>query len=464
MHVHILGICGTFMGGIAAIARAAGHTVTGSDRNVYPPMSTQLQSLGIGLTEGYEAGQLRPRPDVVVVGNVMSRGVPVIEALLESGIPYTSGPEWLARELLRDRWVLAVAGTHGKTTTSAMLAWILEHAGLAPGFLIGGVPGNFPESARLGSAPFFVIEADEYDTAFFDKRAKFVHYRPRTLVLNNLEFDHADIYPDLAAIERQFNHLVRMVPGSGRLLVNAGDANLARVLGQGCWSGVERFARDGAGVAGLADWSARLPEGGDGSRFTVLLAGQVQDEVRWDLIGLHNVDNALAAIGAARHAGVPPAAAIAALGGFRGVRRRMELRGSAAGVQVYDDFAHHPTAIATTLEGLRRRVGSARIVAVLEPRSNTMRAGVHRETLGASLADADSTWVYAPPDLGWDAAGALATLGARGHVATSMDALLAGVLADLEPGDHALLMSNGGFGGLHDKLLAALRARPAAGG
>jgi UDP-N-acetylmuramate: L-alanyl-gamma-D-glutamyl-meso-diaminopimelate ligase len=464
MHVHILGICGTFMGGIAAIARAAGHTVTGSDRNVYPPMSTQLQALGIGLTEGYEAAQLTPRPDVVVVGNVMSRGVPVIEALLESGIPYTSGPEWLARELLRERWVLAVAGTHGKTTTSAMLAWILEHAGLSPGFLIGGVPGNFPESARLGAAPFFVIEADEYDTAFFDKRAKFVHYRPRTLVLNNLEFDHADIYPDLAAIERQFNHLVRMVPGSGRMLVNAGDANLARVLGQGCWSGVEQFARDGAGMAGPSDWSARLPEGGDGSRFTVLLAGQEQGEVRWDLIGLHNVDNALAAIGAARHAGVPPAAAIAALAQFRGVRRRMELRGNAAGVQVYDDFAHHPTAIATTLEGLRRRVGHERIVAVLEPRSNTMRAGVHRETLGASLTGADSTWVYAPPDLGWDAAGALAVLGTRGHVATSMAALLAGLLGDLKPGDHALLMSNGGFGGLHDQLLAALRARTAADG
>jgi UDP-N-acetylmuramate: L-alanyl-gamma-D-glutamyl-meso-diaminopimelate ligase len=463
MHVHILGICGTFMGGIAAIARAAGHTVTGSDRNVYPPMSTQLESLGIRLTEGYEAAQLEPRPDVVVVGNVMSRGVPVIEALLESGIPYTSGPEWLARELLRDRWVLAVAGTHGKTTTSAMLAWILEHAGLAPGFLIGGVPGNFPVSARLGAAPFFVIEADEYDTAFFDKRAKFVHYRPRTLVLNNLEFDHADIYPDLAAIERQFQHLVRMVPGSGRLLVNARDANLARVLAQGCWSDVEHFAREGDGLVAAADWVARLPEGGDGSCFTVLHAGAELGELRWDLIGLHNVDNALAAIAAARHAGVPPRHALDALAQFRGVRRRMELRGTAGGVQVYDDFAHHPTAIATTLEGLRRRVGRERIVAVLEPRSNTMRAGVHRDTLGASLTGADSTWVYAPPDLGWDAAGALATLGARGHVAASMEALLAGVLGELKAGDHALLMSNGGFGGLHDKLLAALRARGGAG-
>jgi UDP-N-acetylmuramate: L-alanyl-gamma-D-glutamyl-meso-diaminopimelate ligase len=464
MHVHILGICGTFMGGIAAIARAAGHTVTGSDRNVYPPMSTQLESLGIKLSEGYEVAQLEPSPDVVVVGNVMSRGVPVIEALLERGIAYTSGPEWLAREVLADRWVLAVAGTHGKTTTSAMLAWILEHAGLAPGFLIGGVPGNFPASARLGAAPFFVIEADEYDTAFFDKRAKFVHYRPRTLVLNNLEFDHADIYPDLAAIERQFQHLLRAVPGSGRLLVNARDPNLARVLGAGCWSGVERFALEGGGVAGDADWAARLPEGGDGSIFEVLHAGQPQGEVRWGLIGLHNVDNALAAIGAARHAGVPPAQAAAALALFRGVRRRMELRGSAAGVQVYDDFAHHPTAIATTLQGLRRRVAGQRIVAVLEPRSNTMRAGVHRETLGASLAAADSVWVYAPPELGWDAAAALAVLGARAHVAGSIEQLLAGLLGELQAGDHALLMSNGGFGGLHERLLAALHARAGAGG
>jgi UDP-N-acetylmuramate: L-alanyl-gamma-D-glutamyl-meso-diaminopimelate ligase len=454
MHVHILGICGTFMGGIAAIARAAGHRVTGSDRNVYPPMSTQLAALGIELTEGYGAGQLQPRPDEVIVGNVMSRGVEVVEALLDSGIPYTSGPEWLSRVVLRDRWVLAVAGTHGKTTTTSMLAWILEDAGLAPGFLIGGVPANFDTSARLGSAPFFVIEADEYDTAFFDKRAKFVHYRPRTLILNNLEFDHADIYPDLAAIERQVNHLVRIVPPSGRIVCNGGDTNLERVLQMGCWSEVERF-----GGGRQAAWTARLPDGGDGSSFEVLHAGQSCGTVRWDTIGRHNVDNALAAIAAARHAGVPVARAIEALGRFRGVRRRMELRGTAAGVHVYDDFAHHPTAIATTLDGLRRRVGKQRIVAVLEPRSNTMRMGVHADTLGAALAGADEIWLHAPRDLGWDAAATVASLGARAHVTSDFDVLLRELAAGAKSGDHVLIMSNGGFGGLHGKLLQALAAR-----
>ena len=445
------------MGGIAAIARAAGHRVSGSDRNVYPPMSTQLAALGIELSDGFGAGQLEPRPDVVVVGNVCTRGMPVIEALLESNIPYTSGPEWLSRTVLAERWVLAVAGTHGKTTTASMLAWILEDAGLAPGFLIGGIPGNFPVSARLGEQPFFVIEADEYDTAFFDKRAKFVHYRPRTLVLNNLEFDHADIYPDLAAIERQFHHLVRIVPGSGRVLVNARDPNLAHVLAQGCWSELEHFARDPKSDAAL--WSAALPEGGDGSEFTVYCAGNPCGTVRWPLIGLHNVDNALAAIGAARHAGVPPERACVALAGFAGVRRRLELRGTVAGIRVYDDFAHHPTAIATTLQGLRRRVGRERIIAVLEPRSHTMRSGVHRDTLPASLREADSVWLYAPADLGWDAAGALAGLGSRAHVAGDLDALLAGLDAELRAGDHALLMSNGGFGGLHERLLATLGTR-----
>jgi UDP-N-acetylmuramate: L-alanyl-gamma-D-glutamyl-meso-diaminopimelate ligase len=452
------------MGGVAAIARAAGHRVSGSDRNVYPPMSTQLAALGIELTEGFDAAQLTPRPDVVVVGNVCSRGMPVIEALLESGIPYSSGPEWLAREVLADRWVLAVAGTHGKTTTASMLAWILEDAGLSPGFLIGGIPGNFPVSARLGELPFFVIEADEYDTAFFDKRAKFVHYRPRTLVLNNLEYDHADIYPDLAAIERQFNHLLRTVPASGRVLVNGRDANLTRVLAQGCWSGVERFARApaaDAGAAGALQWSAGLAEGGDGSSFTVLCAGVPCGTVTWPLIGLHNVDNALAAIGAARHAGVTPERACAALADFAGVRRRLELRGTVAGVRVYDDFAHHPTAIATTLEGLRRRVGRERIVAVLEPRSHTMRAGVHRDTLAASLSGADSVWIYAPADLGWDAASAMTALGSRAHVARDLEALLAGLGGELRAGDHALLMSNGGFGGLHERLLGELAARAA---
>ena len=456
MHVHILGICGTFMGGIAAIARAAGHRVTGSDRNVYPPMSTQLEALGIGLIEGYEAGQLTPRPDEVVVGNVMSRGAPVVEALLESGIPYTSGPEWLARNVLRDRWVLAVAGTHGKTTTTSMLAWILQDAALSPGFLIGGVPANFGVSARLGEPPFFVIEADEYDTAFFDKRAKFVHYRPRTAILNNLEFDHADIYPDLAAIERQVHQLVRTVPASGRLIVNAADANLQRVLQMGCWSGREGFAAaDGAAATG-AKWRASLPAGGDGSVFTVLEDGVARGDVRWPLLGTHNVDNALAAIAAARHAGVPVERAIEALGRFEGVKRRMELRGTAAGVSVYDDFAHHPTAIATTLDGLRRRVGEQRIVAVLEPRSNTMRMGVHADTLAGSLAGADQVWLYAPPDLGWDAGAAVASLGARARLAGDMDALLRGLVASLRSGDQVLVMSNGGFGGLHTRLLEAL--------
>ena len=456
VHVHILGICGTFMGGIAAVARAAGHEVTGSDHNVYPPMSTQLQALGIELSEGYGAEQLNVKPDVVLVGNVMSRGQPVIEALLESAIPYRSGPEWLAREVLKDRWVLAVAGTHGKTTTSSMLAWILESAGLSPGFLIGGVAGNFPVSARLGEEPYFVIEADEYDTAFFDKRAKFIHYRPRTLVLNNLEFDHADIYPDLAAIERQFHYLIRTVPASGRIVCNGADANLARVLAMGCWSQVERFS---AATAPGATWSAHLSGTRDGSVFTVLNAGREIDEVRWPLIGTHNVDNALAALLAAQHAGVPIDCAIAALGSFAGVRRRMELRGTAAGVHVYDDFAHHPTAIASTLAGLRRRVGKERIVAVLEPRSYTMRAGVHRETLAASLADADEVWLYAPADLGWDAAAAVKPLGTRVQVRSDLDALVAALGAGLRPADHVLVMSNGGFGGIHGRLLERLRNR-----
>lgn len=455
MHVHILGICGTFMGGIAAIARQAGHRVTGSDRNVYPPMSTQLEALGIELIEGYDPSQLSPRPDEVVVGNVMSRGMPVIEALLESGIPYTSGPEWLARNVLRERWVLAVAGTHGKTTTTSMLAWILEDAGLSPGFLIGGVPVDFPVSARLGEQPFFVIEADEYDTSFFDKRAKFVHYRPRTAILNNLEFDHADIYPDLPAIERQFHHLVRTVPAGGRLIVNASDENLQRVLQLGCWSGREGFAASGAGGA---QWSARLPAGGDGSAFTVLESGAARGEVRWSMLGAHNVDNALAAIAAARHAGVPVERSIEALGRFGGVRRRMELRGTVRGISVYDDFAHHPTAITTTLDGLRRRVGAQRIIAVLEPRSNTMRMGVHADALGESLTAADEAWIYAPADLGWDAPAAVKQLGARAHVATSLDALLQGLLGTLRGGEHVLIMSNGGFGGLHARLLESLRA------
>jgi UDP-N-acetylmuramate: L-alanyl-gamma-D-glutamyl-meso-diaminopimelate ligase len=455
MHVHILGICGTFMGGIAAIARAAGHRVTGSDRNVYPPMSTQLQALGMDITEGFDAAQLDPVPDVVVVGNVMSRGMPVIEALLDRGIAYASGPEWLSRTVLRDRWVLAVAGTHGKTTTSSILAHILDHAGLSPGFLIGGVPGNFDVSARLGAAPFFVIEADEYDTAFFDKRAKFVHYRPRTLVLNNLEFDHADIYPDLESIKRQFNHLLRIVPGNGLVVNNAADANLDDVVARGCWTPREGFS--GAGANG-ARWSARLT-GGDHARFEVLLDGKSQGTVEWEMLGAHNVDNALAAIAAARHAGVPVASSIAALAAFRGVRRRMELTGTAAGIRIYDDFAHHPTAIASTIEGLRRRIGKARLVAVLEARSNTMRMGVHKDSLAPSLQDADAVYLFAPPDLGWDAGAVASSLGAKAATEPGIDALLRRLCTDLRPGDHVLIMSNGGFGGLHQRLLEALRNR-----
>jgi UDP-N-acetylmuramate: L-alanyl-gamma-D-glutamyl-meso-diaminopimelate ligase len=451
MHVHILGIGGTFMGGVAAIARAAGFRVTGSDRNMYPPMSTQLEALGIEVTEGFAASQLTPAPDIVVVGNVMTRGQPVIEELLERGLPYLSGPEWLAREVLKDRWVLAVAGTHGKTTTASLLAWILEHAGLEPGFLIGGVPANFGLSARLGAAPFFVIEADEYDTAFFDKRAKFVHYRPRTVILNNLEYDHADIYPDLASIQRQFHHLVRIVPGGGRILWNSADATLKDTLAMGCWTPLEGFARAPradalwAGV-GYADYS----------RFEVLEGGQVRGSVEWALIGAHNMENALAAIAAARHAGVAVPQAIAALRDFQGIARRMQLRGEAQGVRVYDDFAHHPTAIATTLDGLRRRVGDARIVAVLEPRSQTMRMGVHQDTLAPALAGADEVWLYAPPDLGWDTGAVMSTLGARAHVSGDIEALVPELARTLRPGDHVLVMSNGGFGGLHGKLLAEL--------
>lgn len=456
MHVHILGICGTFMGGVAAIARAAGHRVTGSDRNVYPPMSTQLESLGIEVVQGFEAAQLEPAPDVVVVGNVMTRGQPVVEALLEGRIPYLSGPEWLAREVLRDRWVLAVAGTHGKTTTSSLVAWILEHAGLAPGFLIGGVPANFGASARLGSAPFFVIEADEYDTAFFDKRAKFVHYRPRSVILNNLEYDHADIYPDLESIQRQFHHLVRIVPGSGRIVWNAADARLQQTLEMGCWTPLEGFARAETQVAG-AVWTARASaDAPDYSQFDVFEAGRLQGRVEWSLIGAHNMENALAAIAATRHAGVAVQHSIAALKSFQGIARRMQLRGDVNGVRVYDDFAHHPTAIATTIDGLRRRVGKARIIAVLEPRSNTMRMGVHEDTLAPSLEGADEVWLYAGDDLGWDASSVLAALGQRGHSGKDVDALAKALARSVHSGDHVLIMSNGGFGGLHGKLLAEL--------
>jgi UDP-N-acetylmuramate: L-alanyl-gamma-D-glutamyl-meso-diaminopimelate ligase len=387
----------------------------------------------------------------------MTRGQPVIEALLESRIPYVSGPEWLSREVLRDRWVLAVAGTHGKTTTASILAWILEAAGLDPGFLIGGVPANFEVSARLGSAPFFVIEADEYDSAFFDKRAKFVHYRPRTAILNNLEFDHADIYRDVGEIQKQFHHLVRIVPGTGRIVWNVGDPRLDETLKMGCWSEREGFTRADAPQAAEALWTAR-PVGAttDYSRFEVLERGKPCGVVEWSMMGAHNMENAVAAIAAARHAGVPVSQAIESLKSFAGVARRMQVRGEVNGIRVYDDFAHHPTAIHTTLDGLRRRVGNARIVAVLEARSNTMKMGVHRDTLAPSLALADEVWLFTPPDLGWDTKPLLAALGARGHGVAAVDEMADQLAKSLRPGDHALIMSNGGFGGLHGKLLAKL--------
>jgi UDP-N-acetylmuramate: L-alanyl-gamma-D-glutamyl-meso-diaminopimelate ligase len=397
---------------------------------------------------------------VVVVGNVMVRGQPVIEALLESRIPYVSGPEWLATQVLRNRWVLAVAGTHGKTTTSSILAWLLEAAGLTPGFLIGGVPANFGTSARLGNDPFFVIEADEYDSAFFDKRAKFVHYHPRTAILNNLEFDHADIYRDVSEIQRQFHHLVRTIPGSGRIVWNAEDARLRETLAMGCWTEREAFTRADSPKASQAFWTARTVDGvADYSRFEVLEGGTSRGVVEWSMIGAHNMENALAAIAAARHAGVPVAQSIAALKTFAGVARRMQVRGEVNGIRVYDDFAHHPTAIHTTLDGLRRRVGKQRIVAVLEARSNTMRMGVHKDTLAPSLDLADDVWLFAPPDLGWDTQPLMAALGARGHAVPDVDKLAADLAQALKPGDHALIMSNGGFGGLHGKLLANLEAR-----
>jgi UDP-N-acetylmuramate: L-alanyl-gamma-D-glutamyl-meso-diaminopimelate ligase len=448
MHIHILGICGTFMGGVAALARAAGHTVTGSDRGVYPPMSTQLQSLGIQITQGYEARQLEDRPDYVVVGNVMTRGMPVVEAMLDQGLPYASGPEWLARHVLDGRWVLAVAGTHGKTTTAGMLAWILEDAGLNPGFLIGGVPGNFGSTARLGDAPFFVVEADEYDTAFFDKRSKFVHYRPRTLVLNNLEYDHADIFPDLPAIETQFHHLVRTVPASGRIVVNAADDNLARVLERGCWTPRESFsAREGTGDFQLhAAGDAFEILGGDGSALRVGM----------NLPGTYNQQNALAAMLAARHAGVPLAAAADSMSRFEGISRRMEARGSVAGIAVFDDFAHHPTEITATLEGAAVLAGEGRVVAVFEPRSNTMRMGVHREALGRCFGSADRVFLYRPKGLDWDLDAAAARIADDTVVADDIDQLVSRLVTDLRSGDHVVIMSNGAFGGIHGRLLEAL--------
>lgn len=456
MHIHILGICGTFMGGVAVLARQAGHTVTGCDANVYPPMSTQLEAQGITLHEGFDAEQLDTyKADLYVVGNAMTRGKPVIEEILNRGLPYVSGPQWLGENLLDKKWVLAVAGTHGKTSTSAMLAWILEHAGLAPGFLIGGVPANFGISARApkGDSPFFVIEADEYDTAFFDKRSKFVHYRPRTAILNNLEYDHADIFPNVEAIETQFHHLVRTVPSNGLIVANGRDEHVRRALAKGCWSAVEEF---GPGVL----WDFRRGE--SDNQFQVLMNGLEKGLVNWSQMGVHNTMNALAAIAAARHAGVPPKLAIDALNEFTGVARRMQVRGELGGITVYDDFAHHPTAIATTVSGLRARVGNKRIIAVLEPRTNTMKLGAMREALPASLSNADIVFVYAN-NLGWDVAKAFEPIGTKTGVFDNLDAMVKSIIVMAKPGDHILVMSNGGFGNVHGKLLHEIAMRQMSG-
>lgn len=460
MHIHILGICGTFMGGIAVLAKEAGHKVTGCDANVYPPMSTQLEAQGIELIEGFDPSQTSLNPDVYVIGNVVSRGNPLMEEILNKGLPFISGPQWLAENILhpqgeQSKWVLAVAGTHGKTTTSSMLAWVLEYAGLAPGFLIGGVPQNFSVSARLpqtpkqdskSKSPFFVIEADEYDTAFFDKRSKFVHYGPRTAVLNNLEFDHADIFADLNAIETQFHHLVRTVPQQGLVVSNGREESLDRVVKRGCWTPVEKFGVAEGWQAGEAD--------ANGS-FDVLFNGQKLGRVEWQLLGEHNRMNALAALAAARHVGVSIEVGIAALGQFQNVKRRMELRGVENGVSVYDDFAHHPTAITTTVAGLRAKVGKSRILAVLEPRSNTMKLGVMKQALPASLVDADLVFCYGA-NLGWDAKEALAPIAQKSAVFDDLDKLVAAIVKEAKSGDQILVMSNGGFGGIHQKLLSQL--------
>jgi UDP-N-acetylmuramate: L-alanyl-gamma-D-glutamyl-meso-diaminopimelate ligase len=451
MHIHILGICGTFMGGLALLARSLGHEVSGSDAGVYPPMSTQLEEAGIKLMEGYEPEHLQPAPDCVVVGNAMSRGNPAVEYMLEQGLRYTSGPQWLAEHVLHGRWVLAVAGTHGKTSTAGLLAWILEDAGMEPGFLIGGVPRNFGVSARLGGTPFFVVEADEYDTAFFDKRSKFVHYCPRTLILNNLEFDHADIFDDLAMIQRQFHHLLRTIPGNGLIIAPQHDRAINEVLDMGCWTPIERFS-----AQDCSQWHS-VNSNPENSQFDIQIGSEKLGRVDWELHGLHNLNNALAAVAAARHAGVPPAIAIEALASFKNVKRRMELRGEVAGITVYDDFAHHPTAIATTLDGLRAKVSGERILAVLEPRSNTMRMGVHADQLVASLEAADQVLVFAPSELKWHAADVLGGLGAKARIFDSVDAVIAALGTEAKSGDHILIMSNGGFGNIHQRLLDSLK-------
>ncbi len=452
MHIHILGICGTFMGSLALLARDLGHTVTGSDQHVYPPMSTQLEQAGIALMQGYDASHLQPHPDLVIVGNAMKRGIPAVEYVLDQGLPYTSGPEFLARHVLPGKHVLAVAGTHGKTTTTTMLAWVLDHAGKNPGFLIGGVPLGFQQSARLGG-DYFVVEADEYDSAFFDKRSKFVHYHPRTAILNNLEFDHADIFEDLKAIQKQFHHLVRTIPASGRIIAPAHELALDEVLALGCWTPVERTA---IGRAMPADWQAELLQA-DGSAFTVLHQGQPVGEVHWGMTGRHSVYNALACLAAAAHVGVAPAQGCAALSAFGGVKRRMELLGTVRGIEVYDDFAHHPTAIATTLDGARQRLGQRRLWAVIEPRSNTMRMGQFRDQLAESARDADQVIWYQPEGLDWDLEPVVAAAPNTAQVSRSLAAIIARIVQEAQPGDAVVIMSNGGFGGLHQQLLQALQ-------
>ncbi len=456
MHIHILGICGTFMGSLAQLAKAQGHKVTGSDANVYPPMSTQLEAAGIQLIQGFDPGQLQPAPDLVIIGNAMSRGNPAVEYVLNQGIPYTSGPQWLHDHVLPGKWVLAVAGTHGKTTTSSMLAWILDYAGMAPGFLIGGVTKNFPTSARLGETPFFVVEADEYDSAFFDKRSKFVHYSPRTVILNNLEFDHADIFSDLAAIQRQFHHLVRTVPGEGLIIHPAQDPALAEVIQMGCWTPRQPFAlMDGQQDSGSTEWQARLMAA-DGSAFTVLHHGQAVAQVRWQQTGIHNVNNGLAALIAARHVGVEPHIAAEALASFAGVKRRMECLADIHSIKIYDDFAHHPTAIKTTLAGLRAKVGTEKIIAIIEPRSNTMRMGVHKNALNHSCTDADDVLWYQPPNADWAMDEIINASPVPAKLVHNLDELIHCAISLSEPDTHIVIMSNGGFGGVHQKLIEQL--------
>jgi UDP-N-acetylmuramate: L-alanyl-gamma-D-glutamyl-meso-diaminopimelate ligase len=454
MHIHILGICGTFMGSLAILARELGHVVTGSDNAVYPPMSTQLEAQGIRLQEGYLPEHLEPAPDLVIIGNALSRGNAAVEYVLDRNLPYVSGPQWLADHVLQQRWVLACAGTHGKTTTSSLLTWLLEANGYNPGYLIGGVPSNFAVSARLTDSSFFVIEADEYDCAFFDKRSKFVHYRPRTAVLNNLEFDHSDIFPDLAAIQRQFHHFVRTIPGGGRIVLPAADSALQEVLAMGCWSECETTGTS----AVAADWQAHL-EAEDASSFNVFYRGEKQGRVSWQHTGMHNVQNALSAIAAAHHVGVRPTDAIAACADFAGVKRRMELLAEVDDIRVYDDFAHHPTAIATTLDGLRARVGKAPVIAIIEPRSNTMRMGVHLERLAPAIAAADRVIWYQPPGLDWSLDQVIAASPRPAVLYSDIERIVADLTAELRGGENIVVMSNGGFGGIHQKLVSSLQRR-----